>query len=168
MQQHAKVRVLIINALVAAAYIVLSVGPAAINMASGAIQFRISEGLNHLVVFNRKYIWGVVAGVLIFNTLFSSLGLLDFFFGGGQSLLGLWLVGTMAPKLNKQWQKMALNVIVMTVSMALIAVELHIGLKLPFWPTYATTALSEAIIMILTAPIMAAVDRVVHFDKQID
>lgn len=167
MHHQSKVRVLVINALVAAAYIVLSIGPAAMSMASGAIQFRISEGLNHLVVFNKKYIWGVVAGVLIFNTFFSSLGLLDFFFGGGQSLLGLLLVGTLAPRLSKQWQRYALNILVMTVSMALIAAELHIGLKLPFWPTYATTALSEAIIMVITAPIMAAVDRAVHFDRQI-
>ena len=168
MTHNSKIRLIVVNALVAAAYIVLSTGPAAINMASGAIQFRISEGLNHLVIFNKKYIWGVVGGVLIFNALFSSLGWLDIVFGGGQSLIGLLLVGYLAPHLKQVWQRYVLNILVMTVSMFLIAIELHIAYKLPFWPTYGTTALSEFIIMAVTAPIMAAVDRAVHFKKQVD
>ncbi|KLD58959.1 hypothetical protein WP50_22215 [Lactiplantibacillus plantarum] len=60
---QSKIRPWIINALVAAMYVVLCLGPAAFSLASGAIQFRVSEGLNHLAVFNRKYIWGIVAGV---------------------------------------------------------------------------------------------------------
>ena len=38
-------------------------------VSSGMIQFRISESLNHLVVFNRKLMWGVLGGV-IFLTYF--------------------------------------------------------------------------------------------------
>ena len=59
-----KTRGWVLNALVAAIYIVLSIGPASLNLASGAIQFRLSESLNHLVVFDRKYIVGVVTGVV--------------------------------------------------------------------------------------------------------
>ncbi|MGY0395821.1 QueT transporter family protein, partial [Lacticaseibacillus paracasei] len=98
-----KTRGWVLNALVAAIYIVLSIGPASLNLASGAIQFRLSESLNHLVVFDRKYIVGVVTGVVIFNAIFSPLGWLDVVFGGGQSLLGLLLVGWVAPKLRQLW-----------------------------------------------------------------
>jgi uncharacterized membrane protein len=77
-----KTRGWVLNALVAAIYIVLSIGPASLNLASGAIQFRLSESLNHLVVFDRKYIVGVVTGVVIFNAIFSPLGWLDVVFGG--------------------------------------------------------------------------------------
>ena len=68
---------LVVNALIAALYIGLCfIGPA-----SGAIQFRISESLNHLVVLNKKLIWGVVLGVVIFNQFFGYGGL-DTLFGG--------------------------------------------------------------------------------------
>ncbi len=62
MSRQTGVRALVINALVAALYIVLAVVPGVFNLASGAIQFRVSEGLNHLVAFNRKYLLGVVVG----------------------------------------------------------------------------------------------------------
>ncbi len=166
MHQRLTVRHLTINALVAALYIALSLGPATLNLASGAIQCRISEGLNHLVVFNRKYIYGIVTGVFIFNMLFSSIGWLDMIFGTGQSLVTLLIVSWLAPKLPQLWQKMVLNTLLMTFSMFLIAIELHIALKLPFWATYGSTALSELFIMAVTAPIMVALDRVLKFEQR--
>jgi len=166
-----KVRVWVVNALVLALYIVLSIGPASFNLASGALQFRLSESLNHLVVFNRKYVIGVVLGVVVFNALFSPLGWIDVIFGGGQSLIGLSLVAWLAPKLPKLWQKMTLNVLVMSDTMFLIAIEIvwtgHLNFGQVFWPTYGSLILSEAFIMAISAPIMALVDRAVHFDKQI-
>lgn len=48
-------------------------------IAQGPIQFRISESLNHIVVFNRKLMWGVVMGVVMFNLFFSEGGMLDVF-----------------------------------------------------------------------------------------
>ena len=52
------------------------------------IQFRISEMFNHLVVFNKMYIFGIVIGVFITN-LFSPLGVIDLVFGVGQSIIAL-------------------------------------------------------------------------------
>ncbi|KRO17253.1 membrane protein [Lacticaseibacillus saniviri JCM 17471 = DSM 24301] len=167
-----KTRVWVVNALVVALYLVLSIGPASFNLASGALQFRLSESLNHLVVFSRKYLLGVVIGVMVFNALFSPLGWIDVVFGGGQSLIGLSLVAWLAPKLPKLWQRMGLNVIVMSLTMILIAIEIiwtgHLNFAQVFWPTYLSLILSEGFIMLLSAPIMVAVDRAVHFQKRIE
>ena len=166
-----KTRGWVLNALVAAIYIVLSIGPASLNLASGAIQFRLSESLNHLVVFDRKYIVGVVTGVVIFNAIFSPLGWLDVVFGGGQSLLGLLVVGWVAPKLRQLWARFALNIAVMTITMALIAVEIvwtgHLSFATMFLPTYVSLMLSEFIIMTISAPIMYGLDKIVHFHAAI-
>ena len=43
-----------------ALYLALTILVAPVS--SGPIQFRISESLNHLVVFNRKLLWGVLGG----------------------------------------------------------------------------------------------------------
>jgi len=168
---QSRVRIWVVNALVLALYIVLSIGPASFNLASGAIQFRLSESLNHLVVFNRKYIIGVVLGVVVFNALFSPLGWIDVVFGGAQSLIGLGLVAWLAPKLPKLWQRLTLNVVVMSLTMFLIAIEIiwtgHLNFSTLFWPTYGSLVLSEALIMAISAPIMVLVDRAVNFNKQI-
>ncbi len=169
--QQSRTKTLVVSALIAALYVVLSVVPGVFNLASGAIQFRISEGLNHLVVFSRKYVVGVVLGVVVFNALFSSMGWLDVVFGGGQSLLGLVLVAWLAPKLPNLWLKMGLNVIVMTLTMCLIAVEIvwtsHLSMGGAFWGIYGSLMLSELIIMAITAPIMAGLDRILHFNQVI-
>ena len=155
-----KTRGWVLNALVAAIYIVLSIGPASLNLASGAIQFRLSESLNHLVVFDRKYIVGVVTGVVIFNAIFSPLGWLD-----------VVLVGWVAPKLRQLWARFALNIAVMTITMALIAVEIvwtgHLSFATMFLPTYVSLMLSEFIIMTISAPIMYGLDKIVHFHAAI-
>ncbi|GAB5053908.1 QueT transporter family protein [Pediococcus parvulus] len=158
----------IINAMVAALYIVLSLLVGILNLASGAIQFRISEGLNHLVVFNKKYIWGITAGVLLFNAFGPGNSIPNVIFGTGQTLLALLVVGYVSPRLPKMWQKMALNTVLFTVSMCLVALELKLTLNLPFWWTYFTTAVSELIIMTITAPIMYYLDKVVHFNQRIE
>ncbi|MFB9770674.1 QueT transporter family protein [Lactiplantibacillus modestisalitolerans] len=164
---ESKIRPWIINALVAAMYIVLSVGPAAFNLASGAIQFRVSEGLNHLAVFNRKYVWGIVAGVILFDAFGPGASLLNVLFGGGQSLLSLLVLTWIAPKLKTVGQRMVLNVLLFTVSMFMIALMITLmSSGVAFWPTYLTTALSEFIIMAITAPIMYALDRVLHFSDR--
>lgn len=51
--------------------------------------------------------------------------------------------------------------------MFLIAWMLNLTAQLPFWPTYGWTALSEAIIMTVSAPIMYYLNNRLHFAKQI-
>lgn len=172
MQTHSRTRTLVINALVAAIYVVLSYFPGVFNLASGAIQFRLSEALNHLVAFNRKYLYGVVIGVVIYNALFSPMGWLDVLFGGGQSLLGLGVVALAAGHLPKTWQRQLLTVCTMSLTMFLIWIEIVLTGHMAWFGgasllTLGELVLSELVIMLLSWPIMYVIDRAVHFNKRI-
>ena len=156
-----RLRVVVANGLIMALYVAVTVLVAPV--ASGAIQFRVSEGLNHLVVFNRKLMWGVFGGVVLYN-LFFGMGILDVVFGGGQTLLALSATALLQKKVPNVFVRLALNTIFFSLSMFLIAIMLH--LALPFWATFGTTALSELIIMTITAPIMYIVNTGVRFDKR--
>jgi uncharacterized membrane protein len=144
-------------------YVVLSF---ILPFSSGAIQFRLSESLNHLVVFNRKLMWGVFGGVLVYN-LFFGFGILDVLFGGSQTLLALTLTALLQNIIKNVKLRMVLNTLFFTASMFLIALMLNITLDLPFWPTYGTTALSELIIMTISAPVMYYINSKLHFAEKV-
>src|SRR5690625_7538071 len=60
-----KAKGLAINALIAALYFVVTafVAPFGFTM----IQFRLSEAFNHLIVFNKRYFFGIVLCVFLAN-----------------------------------------------------------------------------------------------------
>ena len=153
------VKVIAANAIIMGLYVVLSL---VLPFSSGAIQFRLSESLNHLVVFNRKLLWGVFGGVIIYN-LFFGFGILDVVFGGGQTLLALLLTASLHKIVPNMKARLALNVLFFTASMFMIALMLMMTADLPFWPTFATTALSEFIIMTISAPVMYWIKKTVDF-----
>lgn len=158
-----KLYLIIVNAIIMGLYVVLSF---ILPFSSGAIQFRLSESLNHLVVFNRKLMWGVFSGVLVYN-LFFGFGIFDVIFGGGQTLLALTLTAFLQNVIKDVKVRMVLNILFFTASMFLIALMLTITLELPFWPTYGTTALSEFIIMTISAPVMYYIDSKLHFAEKV-
>lgn len=158
-----KLYLIIVNAIIMGLYVVLSF---ILPFSSGAIQFRLSESLNHLVVFNRKLMWGVFGGVLVYN-LFFGFGIFDVIFGGGQTLLALTLTAFLQNVIKDVKVRMVLNILFFTASMFLIALMLTITLELPFWPTYGTTALSEFFIMIISAPVMYYIDSKLHFAEKV-
>ncbi|MGO3731750.1 MAG: QueT transporter family protein [Vagococcus sp.] len=165
---HSNTQTIIVNGLIAALYVVLTVVVAPISQ--GPIQFRISESLNHLVVFNKKLMWGVVGGVLVFNLFFSNGGLLDVFFGGGQTLLALSITAIAERWIKDEKKRMILNTIVFSLSMVLIAImlcligDIVIG-SVAFWSMYGSLILSEMIVMSLSAPIMYYINKTVHFER---
>ena len=73
-----KTKALLINAIIATIYVVLTLSLAFISY--GAVQFRVAEMLNYLIVFNKKYIPGIVGGVVISN-LWSPMIQYDMIFG---------------------------------------------------------------------------------------
>lgn len=162
-----KLRVIAGNAIVAAVYVVLTliVQPIAFY----ALQFRISEMLNHLVVFNRKYIIGIVCGVFIAN-LFSPIMAFDLVFGTGQSILSL-LITIICSKFVKsiRW-RMVINVASFTFMMWIIALELQIaGIagKVPFMVNWLTIASGEFVVMVIGAFIFYAVNKRINLSKLI-
>ncbi|WP_207941615.1 hypothetical protein DOK78_002883 [Enterococcus sp. DIV2402] len=158
-----KLYLISVNAIIMGLYVVLSF---ILPFSSGAIQFRLSESLNHLVVFNRKLMWGVFGGVLVYN-LFFGFGILDVLFGGGQTLVALTLTALLQNIIKNVKLRMVLNTLFFTASMFLIALMLNITLDLPFWPTYGTTALSELIIMTISAPVMYYINSKLHFAEKV-
>lgn len=161
-------QVIIFNGLLAALYIILTVVVAPV--AQGPIQFRISESLNHIVVFNKKLLWGVFGGVVMFNLFFSTGGLLDVLFGGGQTLIALLLTAYSEKWIKDTKKRMVFNTIVFSLSMILIAIMIcilsnqAIGSAF-FWGTYGSLFLSELVIMSVSAPMIYYVDKYVHFNR---
>lgn len=158
---------LIINGLIAAIYIVITL--VVLPFSQGAVQFRVSESLNHLVVFNKKLMWGVFLGVVMFNLFFSNGGLLDVLFGGGQTLIALLLTAYSEKWIKDIKKRMVFNILIFSVSMVLIAIMIcllgnyAIGSAF-FWATYGSLFLSELIIMSISAPIMYTVNKFVKFN----
>ena len=88
-QETLSVRDLVQIAIVAAIYVALTITPPLNAISYGAYQFRISEMMNFMAFYNRKYIIGVTIGCMISN--FFSFGILDVFVGGGSTLVFLTL-----------------------------------------------------------------------------
>ncbi|MGY3765657.1 QueT transporter family protein [Vagococcus vulneris] len=165
---QSKTKLLVINGLIAALYLTLTIMVAPI--AQGPVQFRVSESLNHLVVFNRKLLWGVVAGVVLFNLLYSENGVLDVMFGGGQTLIALLITAVSAKWVKSVKIRLVINTLVFTISMVLIAFMICLVSKIvigsgAFWGIYGSLMLSELLVMGISAPIMYLVDKAVHFEK---
>ena len=74
-------------AMIAAAYVVLTVFVASFNMASGAIQVRLSEALTILPAFTNAAVPGLFVGCLISN-LVTGLAPMDIVFGSLATLIG--------------------------------------------------------------------------------
>ncbi|MBP2100589.1 QueT transporter family protein [Enterococcus rivorum] len=159
-----KVRGIAINGIVMALYLALTILVAPV--ATGAVQFRVSESLNHLVVFNRKLMWGVLGGVIVFN-LFFGFGVIDALYGGAQTFFSLGLTALIYKKVPKERDRLILNTVFFTISMVFIAFMLVPTGGKEFWTTYLTLAISEAIIMGLSAPVMYGINKVVQFEKRL-
>lgn len=159
-----KTKFLATSSVIAALYIAVSMLIAPFSF--GAIQLRIGEMLNHLIVFNKKYFYAIVVGVFITN-LFSPNGPLDLLFGVGQTALSLALTIFSARYIKSIVRRMIFNTIVFTFMMWLIAWELNILFDLPFGYTWLTVAIGEAIVMVVGVPIMLALNKRLHFKKLI-
>ncbi|GCF94014.1 membrane protein [Enterococcus florum] len=162
--QKKRMSVVVTNGIIMALYLALTILVSPV--ASGAIQFRISESLNHLVVFNRKFIWGIFGGVVVYNALFG-MGMMDVIFGGGQTLLALSLTALLQNRIQNVKLRIALNVVFFSLSMVLIAIMLYLVAGAPFWATYAWLALSEAIVMTISAPVMYLINKSMHFEQRL-
>ncbi|WP_439950980.1 QueT transporter family protein [Neobacillus fumarioli] len=157
------VRELVVNGIVAALYIAVS----AIIQPFGftQVQFRVSELFNHLIVFNKKYLYGIILGVFLTNLFFSPMRAYDLIFGVGQSLIALLITILCSRFIKEIWTRMVINTVVFTFTMFFIALELHLAFHLPFLFTWLTTAAGEFVVMAVGMPIMYIINKSVKFDK---
>ena len=151
-------------ALVAAIYIALTIIPPFNVISFGAYQFRLSEMMNFMAFYNRKYIIGVTIGCMIAN-LFSPLWI-DVFVGGGSTLvfltLGVVLFSKVKPGylLNGWLRKdFFLFSIFFSISMVTIAIELNIVTGAPFLLTWFTTAIGECASLLVGAILIDKISK---------
>lgn len=160
-----KVKTMATSGIIAALYVAVTFLVAPFGFTN--IQFRLSEMFNHLVVFNKKYIVGVVLGVFIANLLFSELGPIDLVFGVGHSIFALSITILSAKFIKGLYRRMFFNTLVFTFTMFIIAWELNIVLEFPFLLTWFFVAVGEFVVMAVGIPVMAALNKRLHFEKLI-
>jgi len=154
-----------VNGIIAAMYIAVSalIQPFGFTQ----VQFRVSEMFNHLVVFNKKYFYGIVLGVFLTNLFFSPMKAYDLIFGVGQSVIALVITILCSRFIKGIWARMIVNTLVFTFTMFLIALELHLAFDLPFLFTWLTTAVGEFVVMLVGIPVMYVLNKRVHFERMV-
>lgn len=160
-----KLKTLITNAIIAALYVAVSALIQPFGFTN--VQFRISEIFNHLVVFNKKYIFGIVLGVFFTNLFFSPLLPYDLIFGVGHSLITLLILIWTMKFIKGTWARLLLNTVLFTFTMFIIAFELKLAFGLPFWFGWLTTAAGEFTVMLIGVPIMYLLNKRLHFAKRV-
>ena len=157
-----KIRTMATSGIIAALYVAVSLLIA--PLAFSNIQFRISEMFNHLIVFDKKYFFGIIIGVFIAN-LFSPLGVIDLVFGVGMSAISLAITIFSAKFIKGIVQRMAFNTIVFAFFAFLIAIELNIVFQLPFLIGWLTVALGEIVVMSIGIPVIIALNKRLNFKE---
>jgi len=160
-----KLKTIAVNGVFAALYIAVTYFIQPFGFSN--IQFRLSEMFNHLVVFNKKYIYGIVLGVFLANLFFSPMVAYDLIFGVGQTIISLLITIVTTKFIKAIIPRMIINTIVFTISMFLIAIELKLAFGLPFPITYLTTAIGEFLVMAVGIPLMYYLNKRIKFDKLI-
>lgn len=161
-----KTRRMVTNTIVAALYVAIT-GIFSF-MSFGAVQFRLSEMLNHLFGYHRSYRYGVLAGVFISNLIFSTLGVWDLIFGFGQTLIAFFILDKLFKPGDTEMKRMMLTTIVFTATMVFVAVELYFVLGLPFWFSFLTTAFGEVVVLLVSAPLMTYLNKLIGFAERMD
>ncbi|PWA09450.1 hypothetical protein DCC39_13210 [Pueribacillus theae] len=159
------VKTLVSNGILAALYIAVSALIQPFGFTN--VQFRVSEIFNHLVVFNKKYIFGVVLGVFFTNLFFSPLVAYDLIFGVGHSLITLLILIGAKKFIKGIWPRLLFNTALFTFTMFIIAYELKLAFGVPFFFGWLTTAAGELTVMLIGAPIMYALNKRINFSKMV-
>lgn len=165
---------LVKSAVVIALYLVLTflVAP----VAYGPVQFRISEILNYLGLYNRRYIYAVTLGVFLAN--FYQYGAIDMVVGSLTTLasmfVGRW-VGERLVALNQRhrffkFDDMLLRYLALAIVFAvgcftLAIMFIVVGAESAFWPAFASLFVSELTVMLLGMPIMYLISKRINFES---
>lgn len=160
-----KVKFLATSAIIAALYIAITFLFSVISF--GQVQFRIAEIFNHLIVFNPRYMVGVVLGVFISNAFLSTVGPIDLIFGVGHTIITLGILIVICKFVKNIWARLILNTFLFTFTMFIIAIQLNIVLELPFWETWLVVAFGEFVVLAIGAPIMYLLNKRLDFKNLI-
>lgn len=161
-----KIKNLTVNSIIAALYIAITVLIQPIAFTN--IQFRIPEIFNHLIVYNKKYFFGIIVGVFLANLFFSPLLPYDLIFGVLHTIVSLCLTMVISRLTKNIWARMLINTIIFSFMMFIIAIELNIALELPLLESYLYCALGELVVMLFGMPVMYLLNKQLPFSELID
>nr|DAV68681.1 MAG TPA: QueT transporter [Caudoviricetes sp.] len=151
---------LVRTALIASLYVTLTIAFSAISY--GPVQFRISEVLVLLPLWNHRWTPGIVMGTIIAN-FFSPLGLIDVAFGSLATFLGIISMVKVA-KMSSPLYSLVCPVLA---NAYIIALELRIVHSLPFWESVIYVGISEAIIVLISYFVIFTLAKNSAFKKMI-
>lgn len=141
-----KVKTLAVNGLIAALYFVVTafIAPFGFTM----VQFRLSEAFNHLIVFNKRYFFGIILGVFLANLTFSPTKV-DIFFGVAHTAISLLITIYIARFVKNKLILMGINTIVFSFNMFIIAymIKVFAGAEEVFMLLWAVLGVEEFITM---------------------
>lgn len=149
--------------VLAALYVVLTmlVQP----LAYGPFQVRISEMFNHMVDFNKRYIYALTLGCLIVNSQ-SPLGPVDMIVGTSGTFISAILIWVINKHVSSTNHKLVISTIIPTViGMLPIAIELHFLQHVPFWLTYGTSMTGEFISLVIGAFLIKKLSKYIDLTK---
>ena len=149
-------------ALIAALYVTVTLVLAVISF--GAVQLRLSEMFNYLILFHKRYIVAVTLGVVLAN-LFSPMWWIDVPVGGLATFIVLIICRMVTKSMKNLVWKLVITGVVFTASMFTVAAQLMIVLDLPFWPTYGTVAIGEAFSMLIGGITIFLLQKKIDFTK---
>ncbi|WP_230973972.1 QueT transporter family protein [Cerasibacillus terrae] len=131
-------------AIVTSLYVVITAMLAVISF--GAIQLRLSEMLNYLALYHKRYVYAVTLGVVIVNFM-SPTWALDVPIGGVSTFLVLILCRAVTKNMENEIMKIAITAVIFAFSMFTVAGQLTLMLDLPFFHTWLIVGLGELLSM---------------------
>ncbi|MFD1412681.1 QueT transporter family protein [Oceanobacillus jeddahense] len=158
------IRTLVVNGIIAALYVAVSLLVAPV--AFGVIQFRVSEIFNHLVIFDKRYFFGITIGVFLTN-LFSMAGGLDLVFGTAHTAISLGIIIFLKNFIKNKLTLLFLNTLIFSFNMFIVAFALNVVIEWSYLFIWFTLAISELIILLIGIPVIFALQKRLRFDKLI-
>ncbi|MDR1521521.1 MAG: QueT transporter family protein [Streptococcaceae bacterium] len=163
LKNRTKIYALAKAAIVTGLYIVLTCVLAPISY--GMIQVRFSEMFNHLIHYNKRYLWAVTFGVFIANAY--SFCAIDMIVGSLATLTFLSLSLKIGKYFENMRKKQLITSLLMSISMFTIALELKI-LNIDyhsFWIIFITMALGELFSMLFGGVVINIIARRIDLTK---
>lgn len=149
-------------ALIASLYVAVTLVLAVISF--GAVQLRLAEMFNYLVLFHKRYIVAVTLGVVLAN-FFSPMWWVDVPVGGVATLIVLIICRLITNKMKNLVWKLVVTGVIVTASMFTVAAQLMVVFDLPFWATYGTVAIGEAFSMLIGGITIFLLHKKIDFTK---
>lgn len=155
-------KTIVVNALIAALYFVVTIAIAPFGFLN--IQFRLSELFNHLIVYNKRYFFGIVLGVVISNLVLSPTKA-DLIFGVGHTVISLAITLLVGKYVKDEIKLMVVNTFVFSFNMFIIAymLKVFVGLTDGFGFLWLTLGFSELLTMGIAIVIVYYLNKRLQF-----